>query len=132
MQARKLLNEEITDLEAAVRKKEAEVASAGNPLIRKRFEDALRKLRVDLDMKLAQKDEMREMARRRKESEKDEEGADDGDDGEGDVEEDMALELEMAIGATIPTETVQGQAVEADVDEGDLFGPDDDTGMDIG
>ena len=33
-QARKLLNEEIRDLEAAVAKKGAEIASSGNPLIK--------------------------------------------------------------------------------------------------
>ncbi|KAI0273305.1 TAFII55 protein conserved region-domain-containing protein [Gloeopeniophorella convolvens] len=68
-QARQLLNEEIEDLEFAVRKKEAEVASTGNPLIRKRFEDALKKLRADLEAKMGQKDEMKEMARLRKEGE---------------------------------------------------------------
>jgi transcription initiation factor TFIID subunit 7 len=46
-QVRQLLNEEIADLEFAVRKKEAKVASTGNPLIRKRFEDALKKLRAE-------------------------------------------------------------------------------------
>jgi hypothetical protein len=35
-----------------VRKKEAEVASTGNPLIRKRFEDALKKFRADLEVKM--------------------------------------------------------------------------------
>lgn len=34
VQARKLLNEEISDLEAAVRKKGNEIASSANPLIR--------------------------------------------------------------------------------------------------
>ena len=35
-----------------MRKKEAEVASTGNPLIRKRFEDALKKFRADLEVKM--------------------------------------------------------------------------------
>ncbi|KAG6851256.1 hypothetical protein H0H93_011692 [Arthromyces matolae] len=66
-QARKLLNEEVRDLEAAVAKKEREVASSANPLIKKRFEDALKKLTADLEMKLAQRDELKEMQRLKKE-----------------------------------------------------------------
>ena len=42
-QAKKLLNEEIRDLEAAVAKKTSEVASSVNPLIRRRFEETLKK-----------------------------------------------------------------------------------------
>src|SRR6266566_3159333 len=89
-QARHLLNEEIADLEFAVRKKEAEVASTGNPLIRKRFEDALKKLRADLEVKMGQKDEMIEMARLRKagEPEPDEGEGEAGDDAEGEDGED--------------------------------------------
>jgi len=64
---RKLLNEEIRDLEAAVTKKENEIAISANPLIKKRFEDALRKLSADLDMKRAQRDEMKERQRQKKE-----------------------------------------------------------------
>ncbi|KAF7965266.1 hypothetical protein HWV62_27805 [Athelia sp. TMB] len=60
VQARKLVNEEITDLEAAVKKKRNEIASSANPLIKRRFEDALKKLTADLEMKLAQRDEMKE------------------------------------------------------------------------
>ncbi|KAF8637344.1 hypothetical protein AX17_002844 [Amanita inopinata Kibby_2008] len=59
-QARKLLHEEIRDLEAAVAKKNNEIASSANPLIRKRFEDALKKLAADLEMKIAQRDELKE------------------------------------------------------------------------
>ncbi|KAF8798161.1 hypothetical protein BYT27DRAFT_7228749 [Phlegmacium glaucopus] len=66
-QARKLLSEEIRDLEAAVAKKGNEIASSGNPLIRKRFEDALKKLTADLEMKLAQRDELKEKQRLKKE-----------------------------------------------------------------
>ncbi|KAF5365692.1 hypothetical protein D9758_003276 [Tetrapyrgos nigripes] len=66
-QSRKLLNEEIRDLEAAVAKKESEIASSANPLIKKRFEDALKKLTADLEMKLAQRDEMKEKQRMIKE-----------------------------------------------------------------
>ncbi|KAJ7591516.1 TAFII55 protein conserved region-domain-containing protein [Mycena floridula] len=58
-QTRKLLNEEIRDLEAAVAKKGNEIASSSNPLIKKRFEDALKKLTADLESKLAQREEMR-------------------------------------------------------------------------
>ncbi|KAH9901365.1 TAFII55 protein conserved region-domain-containing protein [Cubamyces lactineus] len=67
VQARKLLNEEIHDLEAAVAKKRTEIASSANPLIKRRFEDALKKLQADLDMKMAQRDEMKEQQRLRKE-----------------------------------------------------------------
>lgn len=67
VQARKLINEEIRDLEAAVAKKGKEIASSANPLIKKRFEDALKKLAADLEMKQAQRDEMKEKQRMRKE-----------------------------------------------------------------
>lgn len=84
VQARKLINEEIRDLEAAVAKKGKEITSSSNPLIKvrissqtvfsgsysrtkKRFEDALKKLTVDLEMKLAQRDEMKEKQRLKKE-----------------------------------------------------------------
>ncbi|KAI0636992.1 TAFII55 protein conserved region-domain-containing protein [Trametes polyzona] len=67
VQARRLLNEEIYDLEAAVTKKRTEIASSANPLIKRRFEDALKKLQADLDMKMAQRDEMKEQQRLRKE-----------------------------------------------------------------
>lgn len=115
VQARKLLNEEIQDLEAAVNKKRGEIANSANPLIKvcifahvvlsamlmvygqqRRFEDALKKLQADLDTKLAQRDEMKENARLRKQgiapggaaagrNDADEFGGDDDDDlfGEG-------------------------------------------------
>ncbi|THH07018.1 hypothetical protein EW145_g3675 [Phellinidium pouzarii] len=67
VQARRLLNEEIRDLEAAVAKKNTEIANSANPLIRRRFEDALRKLQADLDSKLLQRDELSEQQRMRKE-----------------------------------------------------------------
>ncbi|TEB26621.1 hypothetical protein FA13DRAFT_1025804 [Coprinellus micaceus] len=66
-EARHLLSEEIRDLEAAVAKKQNEIAASSNPLIRKRFEDALKKLTVDLEMKRSQRDEMREKQRLKKE-----------------------------------------------------------------
>ncbi|KAI1795896.1 TAFII55 protein conserved region-domain-containing protein [Ganoderma leucocontextum] len=66
VQVRKLLNEEIRDLEAAVNKKQTEIASSANPLIKRRFEDALKKLQADLDTKMAQRDEMKEKSRLRK------------------------------------------------------------------
>ncbi|THH17541.1 hypothetical protein EW146_g3294 [Bondarzewia mesenterica] len=138
-QARELLHEEIADLEAAVRKKESEVASAGNPLIRRRFEEALRKLRADLDMKLAQKDEMKEMARRRKEGMVSEggddegEGEEEGEAEEGDVDIEMAMATEMDRMA-LPVPQIQIQevgAAEEGADENDLFGPDEEeVGMD--
>ncbi|KAF8077823.1 TAFII55 protein conserved region-domain-containing protein [Lyophyllum atratum] len=67
VQARKLINEEVRDLEAAVAKKVRETASSANPLIKKRFEDALKKLTADLEMKLSQRDEMKEKQRMKKE-----------------------------------------------------------------
>jgi transcription initiation factor TFIID subunit 7 len=106
VQAKKLLNEEIRDLEAAVAKKNNEIASSANPLIRvscivikywklklidlqRRFEDALRKLQSDLDTKLVQRDEMKEKQRWQKEGAVDSapgsEGGDtDSDESEGD------------------------------------------------
>ncbi|KAF8969845.1 TAFII55 protein conserved region-domain-containing protein [Flammula alnicola] len=107
-QAKKLLSEEIRDLEAAVAKKRNEIASSANPLIRKRFEDALKKLTADLEMKTSQRDELKERQRMKKEgitmdtvedTDPDNVGNDDDDGDGGD-------------------------------DEGDLFG--DDSGMDIG
>lgn len=105
-QARKLLNEEIRDLEAAVAKKGSEIASSANPLIRRRFEDALKKLQADLDMKLAQRDEIKEKTRMRKEGityedadteggheEDGEDGADNDDDLFGD-EPGMGMDIE--------------------------------------
>ena len=87
VQAKRLLNDEIKDLEAAVAKKEAEIASSANPLIRvsffpnpscetianthsphqRRFEDALKKLRADLEVKLTHRDDLTEQQRMRKE-----------------------------------------------------------------
>ncbi|KAI5123896.1 hypothetical protein M0805_005712 [Coniferiporia weirii] len=85
VQARRLLNEEIRDLEAAVMKKNTEIASSANPLIRRRFEDALRKLQADLNSKLMQRDELSEQQRMRKEgfsaTREDSEPNEDGDDG---------------------------------------------------
>ncbi|TFK55128.1 hypothetical protein OE88DRAFT_1002141 [Heliocybe sulcata] len=104
-QAKKLLNEEIRDLEAAVNKKEGEVASTANPLIRRRFEDALKKLKADLAMKVAQREEMKEKQQAAKE------GA-----SAGDTDGDMDL----------------GPNDEEDAED-DLFGPEEPgVGMDIG
>ncbi|KAG6876934.1 hypothetical protein C0993_011938 [Termitomyces sp. T159_Od127] len=93
VQARKLINEEVRDLEAAVTKKGKEVASSANPLIKKRFEDALKKLTADLEMKLAQRDELKEKQRMKKEglitmdADADDGGAHGRDD--ADVEDDL-------------------------------------------
>jgi transcription initiation factor TFIID subunit 7 len=100
-QAVKLLNEEVRDLEAAVAKKRNEVAASSNPLIRvihlthnenlfhllipvfqKRFEDALKKLDADLEMKLAQRDGLKEKNRLRKEGISVDDAANGNDDGE--------------------------------------------------
>lgn len=91
-QTRSLLAEEIRDLEAAVAKKTAEIASSSNPLIKvcgpiftvhppalrfycfqKRFEDALKKLSSELEMKIAQRDDMKEQRRMRREGVDDDE-----------------------------------------------------------
>ncbi|KAJ7219488.1 TAFII55 protein conserved region-domain-containing protein, partial [Mycena pura] len=67
VQSIRLLNEEIRDLEAAIAKKGNEIANSANLLIKKRFEDALKKLTADLEMKQAQRDEVRERQRMEKE-----------------------------------------------------------------
>ncbi|KAH7929711.1 hypothetical protein BV22DRAFT_1109667 [Leucogyrophana mollusca] len=110
-QARKLLNEEIRDLEAAVAKKGNEIASSANPLIKKRFEDALKKLSADLEMKLSQRDEMKERQRRKK---------------EGIAPEDPDTDPEGAA-----NDDVDGEQDDAQPD-GDLFGSDDPAAMEIG
>jgi transcription initiation factor TFIID subunit 7 len=139
-QARQLLNEEIADLEFAVRKKEAEVASTGNPLIRKRFEDALKKLRADLEVKMSQKDEINEMVRLRKAGEPDVDEGEAGDDAEGD--DGVEAGQEAADGEESGPLPMQGMEIPAVIQlngaenaqlpppDGDLFGPED--GMDIG
>ncbi|KAG5724015.1 Transcription initiation factor TFIID subunit 7 [Termitomyces sp. T112] len=108
VQARKLINEEVRDLEAAVAKKGREVASSANPLIKKRFEDALKKLTADLEMKLAQRDELKEKQRMKK---------------EGLITMDADSDPEG--GATDGRD-------DADMEENDLFGSDDrPVGMDL-
>ncbi|KAJ3510284.1 hypothetical protein NLJ89_g4767 [Agrocybe chaxingu] len=103
-QARKLLSEEVRDLEAAVAKKRNEIASSGNPLIRRRFEDALKKLTADLEMKVAQRDELKEKQRLKKEgitmdvvedTDPDNGGIEDGGDGadDGDLFGDDSMEI---------------------------------------
>ncbi|KAG6376494.1 TAFII55 protein conserved region-domain-containing protein [Boletus reticuloceps] len=109
-QERKLLNEEIRDLEAAVAKKENEVAISSNPLIKKRFEDALKKLSADLEMKRAQRDEMKERQRRKK---------------EGIAVEDPDTDAEVGP----HDEVAGGNTTQGDAD---LFGSDDPNAMDIG
>ena len=54
-QAKRLLNGEIADLEKAVQRREAEMANTANPLIRRRLEDAPRKMRAELDAKRLQR-----------------------------------------------------------------------------
>ncbi|EGN93258.1 hypothetical protein SERLA73DRAFT_64411 [Serpula lacrymans var. lacrymans S7.3] len=107
-QARKLLNEEIRDLETAVAKKANEVASSANPLIKKRFEDALKKLTADLEMKLGQRDEMKEKQRLQK---------------EGIIAEDTDPEEGANDGAEDEDETQL---------DGDLFGSEDPVPMELG
>ncbi|KAJ3574828.1 hypothetical protein NP233_g1496 [Leucocoprinus birnbaumii] len=108
-QARKLLNEEIRDLEAAVSKKNSEIASSANPLIRKRFEDALKKLTADLEMKQAQREELKEKQRLKKEG------------------------IPMNGGDDTDPETAGDQdAGTGAADEDDLFGSDDPAAMEIG
>lgn len=136
-QARQLLNEEIGDLEKAVQKKEMEVASAGNPLIRRRFEDMLKKLSADLEMKRGQRDEMREQARRKKLGFQDEDGGgeesgadgagegEDGADNGMDGEMDIGMQLAMAMGAP-------PQGPPMNDEDMDLFGGDgEEDGMDM-
>jgi len=141
-QARQLLNEEIADLEFAVRKKEAEVASTGNPLIRKRFEDALKKLRADMEAKMGQKDEMIELARLRKAGEPEPDEGEPGDDAEGDDGEDPGEDtVDREEAGPLPMQGIDMPAViqlngaegaQLPPPDGDLFGPEDDIDMDIG
>lgn len=116
VQTRKLLNEEIRDLEAAVDKKVADIAGVQNQLIKvrqtfvsdlvigahvsiqRRFEDALKKLRADLDSRLAQRQQLseRKLAKDQARAQIEEDsinvgvgtGGADEDDGDGDDEED--------------------------------------------
>jgi transcription initiation factor TFIID subunit 7 len=139
-QARQLLNEEIADLEFAVRKKEAEVASTGNPLIRKRFEDALKKLRADLEVKINQKDEIIEMVRLRKAGGPEPDEGDAADDAE--VEDSVEPGEDAADGEESGPPPMQGieipvviqlngaEGVPLPPPDGDLFGPEE--AMDIG
>ena len=137
-QARQLLNEEIADLEFAVRKKEAEVASTGNPLIRKRFEDALKKLRADLEVKMGQKDEINEMARLRKAGEPEPDEGEAVDDAEGDDAVEPGEDVvdgedpdPPPLGIEIPVVVLNGaDAAQLPPPDGDLFGPEDDE-MDV-
>ncbi|KAI9459408.1 hypothetical protein BJY52DRAFT_1223036 [Lactarius psammicola] len=95
-------------------RKEAEVASTGNPLIRKRFEDALKKLRANLEVKTSQNDERIEMARLRRAAPEPEEDAVDEEDSCPPPLgiEILAVVLNGADGAQLPPP------------DGDLFGPD--------
>ncbi|KAJ7343285.1 TAFII55 protein conserved region-domain-containing protein [Mycena albidolilacea] len=97
-QSRKLLNEEIRDLEAAVAKKENEIANSANLLIKKRFEDALKKLTADLEMKREQRDELKERQRMQQEG--------------------ITNDLDNADGG------VSEPGAEGEGDDGDLFGDD--------
>ncbi len=103
-QSKRLLNEEIRDLEAAVAKKIQEIASSANPLIKvitlfcgffecidsvlqRRFEDALKKLQGDLEMKVAQREEMDEEMRLQKDG-PGRASSDPNEDGDDGVDED--------------------------------------------
>ncbi|KAF8587426.1 hypothetical protein K439DRAFT_1630721 [Ramaria rubella] len=66
VQAKKLLLEEIRDLEAAVARKETEISTSVNSLVKKRFEDQLKKMRADLEQKQAQREQVVEDQRLRK------------------------------------------------------------------
>ncbi|GAA94143.1 uncharacterized protein L969DRAFT_369792 [Mixia osmundae IAM 14324] len=47
----KLAQDEIKDCEGAIARKRAEIARASNPILKKRFEDNLRRLMIELDVK---------------------------------------------------------------------------------
>ncbi|KAF8509428.1 TAFII55 protein conserved region-domain-containing protein [Hysterangium stoloniferum] len=66
VQAKKLLLEEIRDLEVAVARKETEISTSVNPLIKKRFEDQLKKMRADLEQKQAQREQLIEEQRQQR------------------------------------------------------------------
>lgn len=77
----------------------------------KRFEDALKKLSADLEMKRAQRDEMKERQRRMK---------------EGIAAEDPETDPEGAVHDEVEADDNAAQG------DADLFGSDDPTAMDIG
>ncbi|EJD41061.1 hypothetical protein AURDEDRAFT_90575 [Auricularia subglabra TFB-10046 SS5] len=117
---RKRLNEEIRDLEAAVAKKHSEIASSVNPLLKKRFEDALRKLQADVEMKYAQRDAIAEERARRKEMNA---RAEKGEAMDVDVEEEEEPEDDGEMEAAAVQVFANAQQMDDDVDP--LFGPDD-------
>ncbi|OLY81584.1 Transcription initiation factor TFIID subunit 7 [Smittium mucronatum] len=55
---RKLLIEEVSNLEATIKRKRADLNTAPNPIIRKRFEDTLQKLMTELEHKRTQLEAM--------------------------------------------------------------------------
>ncbi|KAL0946675.1 hypothetical protein HGRIS_012864 [Hohenbuehelia grisea] len=104
-EAKKLLNSEIRDLEDAIARKNQAIASSSNPLIKKRFEDQLKKLQADLEMKLGQRDDMKEQQRLKNEggggltggNSNDDDADLEGDDGLfGSDEPAMDIEMNMA------------------------------------
>ncbi|KIJ54805.1 hypothetical protein M422DRAFT_153140 [Sphaerobolus stellatus SS14] len=100
-EARKLLLEEIRDLEAAISRKESEISASVNPIIKKRFEDQLRKMKTDLEQKQAQRGQLMAEKQRKK----------------------MVEEK----GAVQPV--IEEEPEEADEDGGGLFGSDEDEDM---
>ena len=75
----------------------------------KRFEDALKKLTADLEMKLAQRDEMKEQQRRKKEGIED---ADTDPDGDGGANDDREGGDEAADGELFDDDEVSGMPME--------------------
>nr|GAT53342.1 transcription initiation factor TFIID 55 kDa subunit [Mycena chlorophos] len=144
VQSIRLLNEEIRDLEAAIAKKGNEIASSANPLIKKRFEDALKKLNADLLMKQMQREEIRERQRREQEGITENEGDEENDE-EARMSMAMGIGMDVDVGgqeageqrdlANQPNlpgslslgepEQVKGQ----NVDDDDLFGSDEEMQM---
>ncbi|KAF7294770.1 Transcription initiation factor TFIID 55 kDa subunit [Mycena indigotica] len=115
VQSIRLLNEEIRDLEAAITKKGSEIASSANPLIKKRFEDALKKLNADLAMKQAQREEIREQQRMEQEGVLDTENEDNMD---------MQMQMEMEMGMANVDPQVKDDDDDQPEGDGDLFGSD--------
>jgi transcription initiation factor TFIID subunit 7 len=163
--AKKLLNEEIRDLEAAVEKKSTEIEQSMNPLIRvcysffselredrqlmvgsqRRFEDALRKLRTDLDLKILQRSQLIDLSRERREAAAAEaeleEGSGSDEDGNGGGRGGKSVDgtshshsMGMGVGVSRPMAKAVPPAINAGIreqdedmemgDDDDLFGAD--------
>jgi len=100
VQTKKLLLEEIRDLEAAVTRKETEISTSVNSLIKKRFEDQLKKMRADLEQKQAQREQLIEEQRQQRMGKEAGQSTVDAIDADADQEvgEDEDVDMEEVVG----------------------------------